>query len=507
MKNTAKTSELNPRNTPNILWIGVDQMRVDSLGFYGQTICQTPNLDRFAESGISFSRAYTTCSLCSPSRASMYTGQFAFHHGMGTNCDMYHSMAAELPHPEDLLHYRLQEIGYRTGFTGKWHVGTKMGPGDYGFEGMNLPGYGDIRKTEAYQQHIKEKGLDVGPVKNPIFGNPDNQTLISGEWNGALESTPTYHLANRTMDLLEEFAGTYHSRKQPFFLTCQFWAPHGPHLPSPEYVGRHDRKKIKEWKNFNDSFEGKPNHLARYRRDFFQLLPYDWEGWREIVGLAYDFSTMLDDQIGRILQKLEALQLDEETIVIFTSDHGDMMGSHGGLYDKGFMYEEAHRVPLIIRIPGQGEKGGTLDQLVYNMDIMPTIFDIIGESPGPKVDAESFYSLIKNPQLPGRENLYMEFHGLRCLHTQRALVTANGLKYIFTPMDEDEVYDLNNDPHELVNVINQTAYQEQVLDIKRQLISAAMKAGDPVRDYISKLHGDWRNVSDQVDVSSAYTSL
>ena len=110
---------------PNILWIGTDQLRFDALRCNGNAVCQTPTLDRLAAQGVSFTRAYTTCCLCTPARASMFTGRFAFKHGMGSNCDMYHALARELPDPSMLLHPRLARLGYRCGYVGKWHVGTQ----------------------------------------------------------------------------------------------------------------------------------------------------------------------------------------------------------------------------------------------------------------------------------------------------------------------------------------------------------------------------------------------
>ena len=104
---------------PNILWIGVDQLRYDTPGCNGNPLCQTPNIDRLAREGVNFSNAYATCCMCSPARASMFTGQFAFTHGMGTNCDLYHALASELPRPESLLHHRLIKLGYRCGLDRK----------------------------------------------------------------------------------------------------------------------------------------------------------------------------------------------------------------------------------------------------------------------------------------------------------------------------------------------------------------------------------------------------
>jgi arylsulfatase A-like enzyme len=482
---------------PNILWIGVDQMRYDTPGCYGNPVCDTPHLDRLAGQGVLFTDAYAPCSLCTPARASMLTGLYAFKHGMGTNCDLYHALARELPEPGMLLHHRLAALGYRAGFVGKWHVGTQLGPRDYGFEGMNVPGYGDLKREPEFQTYLRENGLTYGAIQDPIYGNPGDKTLIAGRWNGPLESTPTYYLANYAIDLLDRFAGD----GRPFFLTCQFWGPHPPYLPSPEYAGRHDRLAIQPWVNFVDDYRGKPESLRRFRPDFYRSLPDDWEGWREIVGLCYDYTTLVDAQIGRILDRLDQLGLANDTLVLFTSDHGDMIGSHGGLFDKGFMYQEAHRVPLIVSWPGRlhPQRRG---ELVYNMDLMPTVLDILGQ-PDPGLDGASLLPFLDGAASPaGREDIYLEFHGIRFLYSQRALVTQDGYKYIFTPGDRDEVYDLNRDPGELHNLVELPDYGPLVQRLRQRLMAASAGAGDPIRDYVSKMFGSWENLSGQPEAAS-----
>ncbi len=486
----------------NVLFIGVDQMRADALSCYGNPVCQTPNLDRLAQNGVVFERAYTPCSLCSPARASMFTGLFAFTHGMGTNCDMYHSLAAELPHPEQLLHHRLAANGYRCGFTGKWHVGTRLGPANYGFEGMSLPGYGDLKRDPGFQAHLRDQGLGYGPVLNPIYANANQKTMLGGTWNGPLESTPTHYLTNYTMDLLDDFAAS----GQPFYLTCQYWAPHGPSLPPPEFAGRHDRAAIQPWANYDDDLRGKPTAMQRRQTRFYRQRPQTWDDWREVIGLYYDFVAMLDAEVGRLLDRLEALGLAENTIVFFTADHGDMKGSHGGMIDKGFMYEEAHRVPLIVRWPGHHADGERGRQLVYNMDILPTVLDITGQ-PDPALDGQSLAPYLSDAGAPGRDGVYLEFHGLQYLYSQRAWVTRDGYKYIFTPGDWDEVYDLNADPGELRNLIAEGRNDELAERLRAELHAAAIRARDPLRDYVAKVHGDWDNVSDQVDASRPFSGF
>jgi arylsulfatase A-like enzyme len=329
-------------------------------------------------------------------------------------------------------------------------------------------------------------------VKHPIFGNPGAKTLLAGEWDGPVQTTPAYFVAQRTIALLQKYA----KQGAPFFLDCQFWGPHPPYLPSREFLGRHDRAAIQPWVNADDDLKGKPNSVRRFRAEFYRQLPQDWAGWREIVGLYYDYISMFDQQIGRVLDQLQALGLADNTMVVFESDHGDMIGSHG-LFDKGFMYQEAYRIPLIIRWPARQREPGTCAELVYNMDIFPTILDALGQ-PDRTLDGKSFLSAVEGKPFPGgRDALYLEFHGIRYLYSQRALVTRDGYKYIFNAGDYDEFYDLTKDPGELSNRIDGSECRETVARLRQRLKRAAAEANDPIRDDIAKMFGDWENLSGQ----------
>jgi arylsulfatase A-like enzyme len=165
-------------------------------------------------------------------------------------------------------------------------------------------------------------------------------------------------------------------------------------------------------------------------------------------------------------------------------------------------------VPLIVRYPALTAGNIVRDELVYNMDLMPTIFDLIGHNLGNNVNGQSLKPYLTGERRPdsGRETIYLEFHGIRCLHTQRALVSRTGFKYIFNPVDEDEFYDLNNDPGELHNLIEEAAYQADIKTMQRRLIEVADQAGDPVQNYAAKLFGDYSLLAAQPDVSAAYTA-
>lgn len=484
---------------PNVLWIGVDQIRFDTLGINGNSCCKTPSLDKLAGDGVNFSRAYTSCTLCSPARASMFTGLYAFKHGMGTNCDMYHSLSAELTDPSLLLHPRFQKAGYRCAYAGKWHVGTNKGPGDFGFEGMNLPGYGNVRQSEDFKNYLRDRGVSYDPVPE-IYLNDNEQTLAAGRWGGPQESTPAHYLADYTMDLMDN----YTSGDQPFFVTCQFWGPHGPHMPSDEFYGMHNPEDLPEWENFRDDLSEKPNRIKRERDDFYQQHPKQWEEARKIAALYYDCTAMMDHEIGRILDWMEEHDLLENTIVVFSTDHGDMTASHGGLMDKGLLYQEAQHIPLIFYWKGHFSAAAPED-LSMNMDIMPTLLDFCGLELPANMDGISL-----KPAILGQENrrvrdaVLMEFHGLRFLYSQRAIVDKDNWKYIFTPGDYDEVYNLNDDPWEMHNLAETSAASAKIEELRRTLRILTAEYEDPLRDCVSKFFGIWHTGSGQLDATKFF---
>ncbi|MBL7005929.1 MAG: sulfatase-like hydrolase/transferase [Spirochaetia bacterium] len=484
---------------PNILWIGLDQIRFDTPGVNGNTLCRTPHIDRLAGEGVNFTRAYTTCSLCSPARASMFTGKYAFRHGMGTNCDMYHSLSAELTHPEDLLHLNFQNAGYSAGYAGKWHVGTNLGPADFGYEGMSLPGYGNIVNQGIFKNYLQKNGLHY-TIDSKLYVNPNEQTLAGGRWNGPVESAPAHYVANYTMEQMDLFA----DRDQPFFMNCQFWGPHGPHLPCDGFYGMHDRDSIPPWANWDDDLTAKPGRIERESNDFYRNHPRTWEECRELVGLYYDTTAMIDHQIGRLLDYLADRGLRENTIVVLSADHGDMTGSHGGQLDKGMLYQEAQHIPMILSWPGKIAAAAN-DTLALNMDIMPTLMDFAGISVPDGLDGISLKPAVSDSMnYTGRKEVYLEFHGLRFLYSQRAIITDDNWKYIFTPGDRDELYDLNSDSAEMHNLIDSQEWSSKRQELQERIRVTSAGFKDPLRDCISKFFGIWNTESGQIDATKFF---
>ncbi|MGE4610370.1 MAG: sulfatase-like hydrolase/transferase [Paracoccaceae bacterium] len=480
----------------NILLIGVDQLRWDAVGPNKTIPTNTPNIDALIAGGVSFSRAYATSPLCTPSRASMFTGDYAFTHGMGTNCDMYHALAKELPNPDRLLHHDLTRAGYRCGFVGKWHVGTVCGPNYYGFEGEDIPGYGNLATSDSFLNYLSENNLEYS-VEPTLYFNPDQQTMSGGRWKGPIESTPVHFLTNQTMDMLDEF----NSGDDSFFITAQFWDPHGPHLVSNEYYGSTDRSAISAWANFSDDLSGKPARVKRERDDFYRLHPRSEEELIEYIGLYCDHIAMLDYEIGRLMDHLGRRGILEDTLIIFTSDHGDMTGAHGGLIDKGLLYEEAMRVPLVFSHPSL--VSGARDGLALNMDVLPTAMRLVGVDFEPR-QAVDLTNQITDENAEARKYLLAEFHGLRFLYSQRMLVSDDGWKFIFSPGDYDELYNLNDDPHEMHNLVDAPDAVDRIWQMRQAMMDETANANDPLRDCVAKFNGQWRTNSRQFDATSAY---
>jgi len=391
-------------NRKNVLLIIVDQLIAKILKSYGGNVLKTPNLDKLASEGTIFTSAFTPTSLCSPARASIFTGKLPHNHGMLYNCTEAYYGRPDIDDSHKFLAEILREHGYECGYIGKWHIGTKKGPCECGFEGTRFPGYGLPNQfVKDYDEYLKERGhpgMESIEVRD-IFGAVDidrlnlpvdkslkklNLNIRDGElYYGVIDTkpefTPSGYVANKTIDLLNKYKG------KPFFITAAFWAPHHPAFPNPDFKDIHNPLDIVPWENFNDDLTGKPRIQKRYR-DFFhrRLTGAGWDIWQKIIKYHYDFMSMIDYQIGLILDELTHLGLDKNTVVIFTSDHGDTLGCHGGQFDKGpYMYEETYQVPLIVRVPDitRGERN---DALVMNMDIFSTVLDICGVSYEEKVD-------------------------------------------------------------------------------------------------------------------------
>jgi arylsulfatase A-like enzyme len=469
---------------PNILLILTDQHRLSAVGAYGNTPCQTPHIDHLAAEGVQFDNAYTTCPVCSPARATIMTGQYPHTHGVTANIHELGCSVHELVDRPELLSRRLQAAGYSLGYTGKWHLGTDRQkafdapnqpslPRDVGFEGHNVPGHGDGGfGMPEYQTYLKQHEFQHQPKP---WGNDALQLRRAGELAGPEESTVAHFLTDHTISLIDSFA----RRDRPFFIWHNFWGPHEPYYAPTRFVDLYHDEDIPPWPNYDWPARCIPgfHHVKLHPRQE-QLR---WQDWAAAVRYYYALASLIDSQIGRLLDHLEQTGLIENTVIIFAADHGETLGSHGGLVDKGWHhFEETHHIPFIMRFPNGSHRGTSVSQLVSLADLYPTILDIAdGSWKSDRIHGQSLLSLLNNNTASWRDMLVTEFGGLGNLAVTQRTLRWNNLKYGYNAGMQDEIYDLERDPHETRNLIEHPGYRSAASQLRERLAQWMRDTNDP----------------------------
>jgi len=467
---------------PNVLLILTDQHRLSAVGAYGPTPCRTPNLDRLASEGVLFENAYTACPVCSPARATIMTGLYPHRHGI---CANVHGLGCNVPAIVDspeLLSRRLNAAGYGCGYSGKWHLccsgddhyseaNRDTLPRDVGFEGHNFPNHGGGGFLyPEYRQYLEAGGWEHRVLP---WDEKTRRVWHAGALDGPIESTVPYFLVENTLSLMESFQ----SRSQPFFIWHNFWGPHCPYYAPREFVEMYRDVEIPPWPNYE--WDGRsvpgPHHAHLHPR----AAEFTWEDWAGTIRYYYAFASLIDSQIGRMLDAMRQRGLLENTVVIFTSDHGETLGSHGGMTDKGWVHwEETHRIPFIVRRPGE-EGGRRVEEFVSNADVYHTALDLAGAEPSRETaHGRSLVPLLEGRTESWREHVVTEFCGvMNQAMTQRTLRVGN-IKYGYNCCAEDELYDLKRDPHEVENLVRDPAYGAALFDCRRRLAEWMRETGD-----------------------------
>jgi arylsulfatase len=348
---------------PNILLLMTDQQRYDSLGCYGFEAANTPNLDRLAKDGVVFDQHYVTNTICTPSRASMLTGKHLPGHGV-------YRLYDDLPENEVLFTRHLQDLGYETALFGKLHVSSidreahHRHPND-GFDIYEPCIEGCARMDapyHAYSKWLKEK-------------DPEFHARMMRESRAIGHIPHEYHMsrwaADRTIDFIESRDGT-----KPFFAMMSIFDPHDPYADYPEEMADLiDETKIPYPLIREDEFKGKPKDLLREHHSSY-LGDFDKFSVEDIRKMRFGYHVSVayaDRQFGRVLNALDEQGIAENTLVIFTSDHGDMLGDHQLFVKGAFFYDPVTRVPLIVRWPKHLSGGRRVRSLTQNNDLAATV--------------------------------------------------------------------------------------------------------------------------------------
>ncbi|WP_239617971.1 sulfatase-like hydrolase/transferase [Cohnella mopanensis] len=445
---------------PNILFILSDQHRYDSIGYSRDYPVKTPNLDRLAEEGIAFTNAYTPIPLCCPARQALLAGVRPETFNAFWNADLVPN--GEIDPNGYTWTKELQNNGYQTGYVGKWHVHQNHQPDAFGF--------GDYRSERDYREYRKSKLPDEQPPTDLVkwfFGGVDPV---------ALEDTRTHWLADQAIELIEK----YSKSDEPWHLRLDFPEPHLPCQPHQSFLDLYDGENIPQWRSFPDTFENKP-YIQKQQLLNWRVEDYTWDDWEPVVRRYYAIISQMDAAIGLVLEKLKSLGLEDDTIVVYSTDHGDMCGGHRMMDKHYILYDDVIRVPLIVKYPAAIAAGQRSEEFVYNLlDLPPTLLELAGLPVQSFFQGRSLQPLLQG-QTPDdwRKDIISTYNGQQFgLYIQRAIRTER-YKYVWNMTDIDELYDLHNDPGELRNVIGDSAHTEALSELRARLYKGLKDAGDP----------------------------
>lgn len=474
----------------NVVLLLTDQLRYDVLGSSGGTVA-TPHLDAFAASGTRFTRAYTPTGLCSPARNSILTGLYPHNHGVLNNVTGPDAVADDVRPDAALLPHLFGDAGYRTGYVGKYHVAAHEAPTRHGFDVALATGFfwgdDDFARWREEQGHPVTVDAPAFPVDTftryrPLtdegrrHGATQRGFPVMGRERVPLEATVPSYLLERSLQLVDEWS----QGEEPFFLTVSFIGPHWPHtLPEP-YWSMYDPDEIEPWPSFTDDLAGKPG-AQRKSLVHHGVDDWSWDDWAPVVATYFGSVSYHDELIGRFLAGLTARGLDDDTVVVITTDHGDMTGSHRQFNKGPHMYEDVYRVPMMVRWPGVTEPGSVVDDFASPMDLLPTLLPVAGAAVPDGLDAIDLGPALRGQDgSPRRDSFFAEFSGSEMgLYSQRMLRTERW-KLVYNPWDVDELYDLENDPWELDNLAGDPAHAQLQRALEARLWRWMHDTADPL---------------------------
>ena len=456
---------------PNILYIMSDDHAAHAMGCYGSVVNETPNIDRIAREGVRLENCFCTNSICTPSRATVLTGQYSHRNGVRTLADRFDGRKQTFPK-------LLQAAGYQTAVIGKWHLGHGGVSDPTGFDYWNvLPGQGEYHDPEM----IELAGRKVIPGYAT-----DIITDFSLGW-----------LRNR-------------SPERPFLLMCHHKAPHRPWDPDEKHARMYEDGEIPKPDNYDDDYRNRASaaQAARMRvdRDLNRrdlkadpppgLSPQqerDWKYQRYMQDYLRCVAS-LDDNVGRLLDYLDEEGLTADTIVVYTSDQGFFLGEHGW-YDKRFMYEESLRMPFVARYPREIEPGSVVGAIATNVDFAPTFLDYAGIGAPSEMQGTSMRPVLHGEEPHGWQTstyyrywMHLADHGVyahygvrtrryKLIHYYGEALDAKGA--IDEPKPPEwELFDLEEDPTEMNNVYGHPEYSRVVELLKAELYRLRAQVGD-----------------------------
>ena len=451
---------------PNVVLIMTDTQGANIVGCYGRSGLRTPNIDRLAAEGVQFTRAYTTCPVCAPARAALFTGLHAHSTGVWGN-------HLPLGNTVRTMGERFQDAGFRTAYVGKWHLSGQ----DYFDTGICPPGWDD-----KYWYDGRRYLGDLTDEQIALWRQGLNSIEDLRRHKITAPFTWGHRISNRAIEFLEERA----AGPEPFLLVVSYDEPHGPYTCPPEFVAPFLDFCYDAGPGAGDDLQSKPAHHRAWAEEMKNAGSTAKPG---ALAMYLGCNSFVDHEIGRVLAAVQQ-HAPENTMVIYTSDHGDMLGAHRLLQKGPAMYEEITRVPFIVQLPGSRRCGVKDHALVSHIDILPTVLEAAGLPVPPILPGRSLCARVRDGVESGPDRAaflefnryeadidYTGFQPIRCW-------VSGDYKLVINLLDTvDELYDLREDPAELNNLIASPAHGEIRDRMLDELLAYMNRVIDPFRGY------------------------
>ncbi|MCL4692797.1 MAG: sulfatase-like hydrolase/transferase [Candidatus Hydrogenedentes bacterium] len=482
---SASSAPARPKRKPNLLFIWTDEQRADTIDVYGNTRIQSPNLSKLAAESIVFENAYVSQPVCTPSRSTVLTGLWPHQNGCRQNNI---ALSYDVPAFPKLV----DDPDYRSGYFGKWHLGDEIFA-QHGFEEWRSieDGYWryyredrDITKNSDYAAWLVSQGHTPTEDRGGFSRNYAASLPI--------EQCKPKFLELEACDFLRRH------RDEPFILHVNFLEPHMPFTGPLNDL--HGLDEVALPANHNDPLEENEPLSYRMRSEKYKgIYTGDLDlateaGWRRLIANYWGLVSQVDRSVGAILATLEELGLAEDTIVVYTSDHGDMMGSHK-LVEKGYMYEEAMRVPWLIRYPRFQRRHEVLKGRFSHIDLVPTLLDLMGAAVPDTLPGKSLVPRMKGARIADQP-VFVEWNAPETMGegrnpagatrdaTQtsgphsRTIISPDGWKLTLNVGDSSQLFYLREDPGDTTNLIDRDEHRPVVQRLTAELRAWQDRTGD-----------------------------
>jgi choline-sulfatase len=475
---------------PNILWICTDQQRFDTLGCYGNAYVRTPNIDRLAANGVLFENAFCQATVCTPSRASFLTGRYP----RTTRC---RQNGQNMPDSEKLVTRLLADAGYTCGLSGKLHISAcnpkvtsaaepRIDDGYAQFHWSHHPE--DNWPTNEYIQWLRAKGKTYRP--QPSEGSRYVQIGPDAE------DHQTAWCAEKAIEFIE----ANERYEQPWLFSVNMFDPHHPFNPPAAHLQRYlDRLDDIPLPNYAEGeLDNKP-YFQRYDHNGAygdpNLYPYSRmseQDHRTVRAAYWAMIDLIDEQVGRMVAALERTGQLDNTIIVFMSDHGELLGDHGVYLKGAFFYEPSVHVPLIVSYPKRFSVNKRVAELTELVDLAPTLLEAAGLPQYPGMQGKSLFSLLTGQESAGkhRDDIYCEHYNASSKQNGiggfATMVRTERYKLVsYHKRGEWELYDLERDPRETRNVWSDPDYASVKLDMYVRLCDRMAETVDPLPERLA----------------------